>query len=504
MSSIRTPADQLLKALALGSDIERAFSPVQIAPLSLRSATRLIGACLLLATVSVLVARTELVNDPNPWLIWAREISHGGIQVFGGQSSSWKPLPTLVLVPPAAISAPLAATLWVILSRAGALLATALTARVGAAMGGWFGGAIAAAVPFLFFYWDLGIIGGAVEPTAVALVLLAVEAHRSGSWRTASWLGVAVLCIRPELAPILIAYAIYLLRVRGRLAARTLIAQSVALLVAWPVAMAVLFGDPIQVMSRNRQWPHQSAGVFQTLFSGVGSPLLLLGVLGLGIIGLTTAIRRRNQLVVIASGVGLSYLGLLVLTGAAGATQVPRYLMTPLVMLAGAVGAGAGVVVRSVKPEPLQAAAAVACAAAVAWPAVERAGSIRAKFEEGMALHAAASEATLVFKAAGGESTLGPCLPLTASRNLLRPWPYSILARVLEVKPSEAMWKTPRPTYAIISSDPAAGERPPASQSELHTRVMERAGGSQLVFLGDGMASPSSCKQRWSASREHP
>jgi hypothetical protein len=86
----------------------------------------LTAAALTLAALSLLLPSTPSY-DPWSWLIWGRQIIHLDLQTTGGPS--WKPLPVLFTT----IFAPFGSAqpdLLLVLSRAGALMAIAMTFRI--------------------------------------------------------------------------------------------------------------------------------------------------------------------------------------------------------------------------------------------------------------------------------------------------------------------------------------------------------------------------------------
>ena len=52
--------------------------------------------CVVLAVLSLLAA-DQTTYDPTAWLIWGREVVHGGLSTRVGPS--WKPLPIVVTAP---------------------------------------------------------------------------------------------------------------------------------------------------------------------------------------------------------------------------------------------------------------------------------------------------------------------------------------------------------------------------------------------------------------------
>jgi len=93
---------------------------------------RLAVACLLLAALSLLLP-WALAFDPWSWLVWGREAGRLELDTAGGPS--WKPLPVVAtaLLAPAGDAA---AALWLILARAGGLLAVAGAAALAGRLAG--------------------------------------------------------------------------------------------------------------------------------------------------------------------------------------------------------------------------------------------------------------------------------------------------------------------------------------------------------------------------------
>ncbi|CAA9311696.1 MAG: hypothetical protein AVDCRST_MAG11-1540, partial [uncultured Gemmatimonadaceae bacterium] len=79
----------------------------------------LIAACLAAAALSLL-APWALAFDPYAWLVWGREIAGGTLDTSAGPS--WKPLPVLVTTP-LSLAGGAAPEAWLVVARAGALLA---------------------------------------------------------------------------------------------------------------------------------------------------------------------------------------------------------------------------------------------------------------------------------------------------------------------------------------------------------------------------------------------
>lgn len=219
----------------------------------MRAGPRLaVTAAITLAAVSLALPYFP-VYDPWAWLVWGRELMHGGLETAAGPS--WKPLPILVDAPLSLLggAAPKA---WLLLARAGWLCAPLLAGLLAARLAGeeagrrrWAGAALAAGSVALtadsFTPPLRQFTGGLSEPLLVALVLGAVWAALDERRGPALGLGTAAALLRPEVWPFL---ALYGLSVRGhhpRLRIATIV---VAVLVplAWFVPDIVGAGNPLQ------------------------------------------------------------------------------------------------------------------------------------------------------------------------------------------------------------------------------------------------------------------
>src|SRR3954468_14216959 len=98
----------------------------------------LVLGCVGLAALSLLVV-AQPTYDPWAWLIWGRDIVHFDLVTQSGPS--WKPLPVMFTTPFALVGDDAAPALWLVVARAGGLLALAMSFRLasrlsGAAKGG--------------------------------------------------------------------------------------------------------------------------------------------------------------------------------------------------------------------------------------------------------------------------------------------------------------------------------------------------------------------------------
>ena len=99
-----------------------------------------VAACLLLGVLSLAV-RSGLGYDPWAWLVWGRELTRLDLDTLGGPS--WKPLPVILIAPFTWLGA-LAPSIWLVLSRAAAFAAVALSYRLASRFAGRAAGLVAA------------------------------------------------------------------------------------------------------------------------------------------------------------------------------------------------------------------------------------------------------------------------------------------------------------------------------------------------------------------------
>jgi hypothetical protein len=185
-------------------------------------AGRLAAGCLALAAVSLLLP-WALAFDPWAWLVWGREAGRLELDTAGGPS--WKPLP-VVATTVLALANGAAPALWLVLARAGGLLALAGAAALAGRLAGPVAAFAAAAAMALSDWWLFNTALGNSEGLLAAAVLWAAVAHLAGRHRAALALLLAAALLRPEAWPFLGLYALWLWR-GGR---ERLPALSVALL----------------------------------------------------------------------------------------------------------------------------------------------------------------------------------------------------------------------------------------------------------------------------------
>ncbi|HEY6780515.1 MAG TPA: hypothetical protein VI111_06130, partial [Thermoleophilaceae bacterium] len=324
-----------------------------------------------------------------------RELAHLGLDTTGGPS--WKPLPvafTALFAPLSKLNDGLPAALWVVVARAGGLLALALTFRISARTAGGethrrvIAGTIATVAVVLTPGWLRYMFHGNEAPLAIGLALWAVAAHLDGRRRWALVLGALVCLARPEIFGFLLLYGGYLWWRSPR--SRRLTAAVLAFVpLAWLLPSWVGSGDPLFAGEQARSEPSWSLSLapvpWRAALEVAQSQtwiVLEAGALVAILLALATTRRTRSALpapalpglVAALSGFAVGIVGLYAVMTEAGFSGNVRYVLPALVALAllGGVGAAlaldvaAGLGRRAAAGVGRQAAASGAAAGAIA------------------------------------------------------------------------------------------------------------------------------------------
>ena len=336
------------------------------------------GSVWTLVAVSVAVAALSLLfpssptYDPWAWIIWGREVLHLDLDTRFGPS--WKPLPVLFTAP-FALFGDAAPYLWLVVARAGSLLALLLAFRVARRLAGrgWtgiFGGAVAFAGLALSSDWVRNGMFGNSEGLLVALVLWAVDRHLDGARVQAFVLGFAAALLRPEVWPFLGVYGLWLWFRRP--GSRPLVAGLLlAIPVLWFGPELWGSGDALRASSRARTPDLGTAAyatrpafeVFETALGILALPLLLGFVLAL----VVAAVRRpRDRVVLGLGGIAVGWVAIVAAMTEVGYAGNPRYLVLAAALGCVLAGVGFAWVVRAAGRIPVRAAPVVTAAALVA------------------------------------------------------------------------------------------------------------------------------------------
>jgi len=187
-------------------------------------------AALVLGTASLPLAHA-LAFDASAWVVWGREV--WSLDLATGAGPSWKPFPVLFTAPFAVLGDG-AGGAWLVVARAGAVLAVVGAARLAARAAGRWGAVVAVAALVLSPWWLLNGALGNADPILGALVVWAVLATQDGRPRVAFALAVLGALIRPEAWPFVAAHALWLLR-RGELRLGPALAAGAGVLALWVV-----------------------------------------------------------------------------------------------------------------------------------------------------------------------------------------------------------------------------------------------------------------------------
>src|SRR4051794_39825139 len=106
----------------------------------------LLAGCFALAALSLLLPSVP-TYDPWAWIIWGREVAHLDLVTTTGPS--WKPLPVIFTTPFSLAGDDGAPLLWLLVARAGGILAFAMAYRLAARLAGAVARAVAPGSPFL-------------------------------------------------------------------------------------------------------------------------------------------------------------------------------------------------------------------------------------------------------------------------------------------------------------------------------------------------------------------
>jgi len=205
-------------------------------------------AALILAALSLLAPSTP-TYDPWAWIAWGREITQFDLDTRTGPS--WKPFPVLFTTP-FAFAGDAAPELWLVIARAGALLAVAFAYRLAARLGGALAGVLAAVGLVLSSGWVRNAWVGNSEALLVALLLLAIERHLEGRRDQALALGLGAALLRPEVWPFLGLYGLWLWFSDPGLR-RWLAAGALAVPALWFGPELWGSGDPLRASSRAQE-----------------------------------------------------------------------------------------------------------------------------------------------------------------------------------------------------------------------------------------------------------
>jgi hypothetical protein len=369
--------------------------------------------CLAVATLSLLLPSVP-TYDPWAWIIWGREILHGDLVTTTGPS--WKPLPVLFTTPFSLLGDDGAPLAWLVIARAGGILAFAMAYRLGSRLAGPIAGLIAAAALFLADDFIFNFARGNSEGILVALCLWALERHLDDRPRDAFLLGLGAALLRPEVWPFIALYGLYLIwRERTRGSVILVLASGLGLGLLWFVPEYIGSGDFLRAAARARQPNPDSAAFaahpFLEVFGRSASVLTPPVYIG-GVIAVLVALKTRNRLFLTMAAIGTVLMVAVAAMTQFGFAGNLRYVALPAALVCVLAGAGWVIVFKAVHARLgiLAAGVLVLAIAAFAYPFVREDIS-----ELDAGAHTVKAEAELygsvpdAIKAAGGRARLKSC-----------------------------------------------------------------------------------------------
>src|SRR3954465_14712848 len=319
----------------------------------------LVLGCLALAGLSLLLASVP-TYDPWAWIIWGREVAH--LDLVTSTGPSWKPLPVIFTTPFSLAGDDGAPLLWLVVARAGGILAFAMAFRLGKRLAGPVAGVIAAGALVLADEFIRNFFRGNSEGILVALCLWAIERHLDGRRRDAFLLGLGAALLRPEVWPFIALYGLYLIAAdwhrENKLPLKTtalVLGGGFALIVLWFLPEYLGSGDFFRAAARARKPNPDSAAfaahpfieVFNRSASVLSAPVYIGGVIAT-VAALWPFVKRRGAGLILAMGA----IGTVLMIAVAGMTQAGfagnlRYVALPAALVCVLAGAGWGFVGRA-------------------------------------------------------------------------------------------------------------------------------------------------------------
>jgi hypothetical protein len=296
----------------------------------------LVAAALALAALTLL-APWALAFDPWAWVVWGRSTAHLALDTAGGPS--WKPLP-VVLTTPFSLAGAAAPALWLVVARAGGLLALAGAGRLAWLLAGRAAAVVAVAALAVSEWWLFNTALGNSEGLLAALVLWAAVAHLDDRPRVAALLGLLAALLRPEAALFLAAYAAWQAWA-GALGWRSLAAGAAVLAIGWVGPDVVGAGGALGASraARGTASPQSAVNAAHPALQVLADFGSLLGwAVGLAALaGLVVGDARARAL----AAAGAAWVLLVAVMTQAGYAGNPRYNVAPAAIAAVLAGIGA-------------------------------------------------------------------------------------------------------------------------------------------------------------------
>jgi hypothetical protein len=336
------------------------------APAAARATARRPSRAWLLALVCLVPAALSLLTvsaptyDPWAWIIWGREVMH--LDLVTTEGPSWKPLPVMFTAPFSLAGDEVAPQLWLVVARAGGVLAFVMAFRLGARLAGPVAGVLAAGALFLADEFIRNFARGNSEGLLVGLVLWAVDRHLDGRRTQAFLLGFAAALLRPEVWPFWGLYGLWLVyqawdgRVPWRQCAVVFGCGALAL-VLWFLPEYLGSGDWLRAANRARDPNPDSAAfaaspfleVFRRSAPILSVPVYVGAVLAVGAAAVAWSRGRRGGLRLALAAVATILMVAVALMTEGGFAGNLRYVALPAALVCVLAAAGWVELVRGVR-----------------------------------------------------------------------------------------------------------------------------------------------------------
>jgi hypothetical protein len=332
--------------------------------------TLLLLGCLLVGAASLLTVSAP-TYDPWAWIIWGREVMH--LDLVTSEGPSWKPLPVLFTAPFSLLGDDAAPALWLVVARAGGLLAFAMAFRLGERLAGTWAGAIAALSLVAADDFIRDFARGNSEGLLVAFVLWAIERHLDGRRTQAFLLGFGAALLRPELWPLWGLYGLWLMYQDGwsRRQVAVVVGVGLVCLVLWFVPEYLGSGDWLRAAERARDPNPGSAAFASSPFVEVfrrSAAVLSVPVYVGAVIGTLLAWFRRDRTRLALAAISTVLMVVVAAMTQGGFAGNLRYVALPASLLCVLAGAGWVDLVRLARERlGLLNAIAVAAAIVIGW-----------------------------------------------------------------------------------------------------------------------------------------
>ena len=326
-----------------------------------------IAVCLALGGLSLLLP-SEPSYDPWAWMVWGREVAHLGLDTNGGPS--FKPLPVFVMAifsPFSKLNDGIPPDLWLVIARAGGLLALYMAFRLAARLAGGpravrYGAGVLAAVALLLTpLWVRYMAHGNEAPIAIFFLLWGIERHLDAKRNQALILGFLACLLRPEVAPFVGVYGAYLFWTAPELR-KLAVGLGIALPILWLVPEWIGSGNPLGAGKKATGEPPWSLSLRdKPWLAALERAHALLGLgLELGVVAaVALAVRARQKPVLWLTGAAAAWVSLIVVMTELGFSGNSRYFLVPLAIACVVGAAGAGKLVSLAPRLPAQVAVAV-------------------------------------------------------------------------------------------------------------------------------------------------